>query len=50
LNENDKGEQIEFITKASKFCTKISIHGRTLKQLYTGNSDWSFIHEVREKI
>jgi tRNA-dihydrouridine synthase len=21
-----------------------------LKQLYTGNSDWSFIHEVREKI
>ena len=50
LNENDKGEQIEFITKASKFCTKISIHWRTLKQLYSGDSDRNFICEVKEKI
>ena len=50
LNENDKAEQMEFLIKASAFCTKISIHGRTLKQLYTWDSDWDFIHEVKEKI
>jgi tRNA-dihydrouridine synthase len=35
LNETDKSEQLDFIVKASKYCSKISIHGRTLKQLYT---------------
>ena len=50
LNENDKSEQMKFLIKASEFCTKISIHGRTLKQLYTWDSDWDFICEVKEKI
>ena len=50
LNENDKAEQMEFLVKASEFCTKISIHGRTLKQLYSWDSDWDFIREVKEKI
>ena len=50
LNENDKSEQMEFLIKASKFCSKISIHWRTLKQLYAWNSDWDFISEVKEKI
>ena len=50
LNENDKHEQIEFLIKASEFCSKISIHGRTLKQLYTWDSDWNFIGEVKAKI
>jgi len=50
LNENDKAEQMEFLIKASEYCSKISIHGRTLKQLYAGDSDWSFIREVKEKI
>ena len=50
LNESDKTEQMEFLIKASEFCTKISIHGRTLKQLYTWDSDWNFIMQVKEKI
>ena len=50
LNESDKDEQMNFLVRASKYCTKISIHGRTLKQLYTGDSDWNFIREVKEKV
>jgi len=50
LNDNDKSGQMVFITKASKYCSKISIHGRTLKQLYTWDSDWNFISKVKEKI
>ena len=50
LNENDKAEQMEFLIKTSEFCTKISIHWRTLKQLYAWDSDWDFIREVKEKI
>ena len=50
LNENDKAEQIKFLIKASEFCTKISIHWRTLKQLYAWDSDWNFIREIKEKI
>lgn len=50
LKENDKAEQMEFLIKASEFCTKISIHWRTLKQLYAWDSDWDFIREVKEKI
>jgi tRNA-dihydrouridine synthase len=41
---------MEFLSKASEFCSKISIHGRTLKQLYTWDSDWSFIKKVKERI
>ena len=41
---------MEFLIRASEFCTKISIHGRTLKQLYTWDSDWDFIMRVKEKI
>ena len=48
LNEYDKSEQLNFLVKAGEYCNKISIHGRTLKQLYTWNSDWNFICEVKE--
>ena len=50
LNENDKCEQMEFLIKASEYCNKISIHWRTLKQLYSWDSDWNFISEVKERI
>ena len=50
LNDSDKTEQLEFLIKASEFCSQISIHGRTLRQLYTWDSDWSFISKVKEKI
>ena len=50
LNENDKKYQTDFLVKASEYCSKISIHWRTLKQLYSGDSDRNFIYEVKEKI
>ena len=50
LNENDKSEQMDFIVKASNYCSKISIHGRTLKQLYTWDSDWNFIYGAKERV
>ena len=50
LNENDKTQQMDFLVKASKYCNKISIHWRTLKQLYSWDSDRKFISEVKEKI
>ena len=50
LNESDKAEQMNFIIKASNYCSKISIHGRTLKQLYTWEADRKFILEIRKSI
>jgi tRNA-dihydrouridine synthase B len=50
LNETDKDEQADFIIESSKFCSKISIHGRTLKQLYTGEADWDFIQHIAQHI
>ncbi len=50
LNESDKNEQMDFISKASKYCSKISIHGRTLKQLYTWEADRKFISEIKKSI
>ena len=50
INDNDKNEQMNFLIKASLFCTKISIHWRTLKQLYSWEADWNFIYEVKENI
>ena len=50
LNEGDKSDQKEFIIKASKYCTKISIHGRTLKQLYSWEADRNFISEIQNDI
>ena len=50
LNELDKAEQLNFIVKASHYCSKISIHGRTLKQLYTWEADRNFISEIKNSI
>lgn len=35
LNEEDKPQQLQFLTEIAPFCNLISIHGRTLKQLYS---------------
>ena len=50
INEDDKSKQMEFLIKASEYCSKISIHWRTLRQLYSWDSDWNFISKVKEKI
>lgn len=50
INEQDKAEQLKFIVKASQYCNKISLHGRTLKQLYMGEADRTFIAEAKEQV
>jgi tRNA-dihydrouridine synthase B len=50
LNEEDKKEQLNFLVEASQYCSKISIHGRTLKQLYSGEADWDFIQQVHQTV
>ena len=50
LNDSDKESQKNFIRKASKYCSKISIHGRTLKQLYIWMADRNFIAEIKKDI
>lgn len=49
LNEDDKKEQMDFLIEASQYCHVISIHSRTLKELYSGDGDWNFIYELRRK-
>lgn len=50
LNDADKEDQMDFLIKASKYCAKISIHSRTLKQLYSGSSDRNFIREAKKNV
>jgi tRNA-dihydrouridine synthase len=37
LNEEDKKAQMNFLIEASNFCHMITIHARTLKELYSGD-------------
>ena len=50
LNEDDKKAQLDFLVKASKYCHMISVHARTLKELYTGDWDRDFIYKLKEEI
>lgn len=50
LNDSDKEEQKNFIIEASHYCSKISIHWRTLKQLYLWDADRNFIQNVKREI
>ncbi len=50
LNEEDKKAQLEFLVEASQYCHIISIHARTLKELYTGEWDRDFIYKLKEEI
>jgi tRNA-dihydrouridine synthase len=34
LNDVDKSRQLDFLVEASNYCNKISVHSRTLKELY----------------
>lgn len=48
LNDEDKNEQLNFLIEVSKYTDFISIHWRTLKQLYSWEADFWFIKKVRE--
>lgn len=50
LNEEDKKAQLEFLVKASQYCHTISIHARTLKELYKGDWDRDFIYKVKKEV
>ena len=50
LNEDDKPEQLQFLTQIAPFCDLITIHGRTLKQLYSWEADFSFIQRVKSQV
>ena len=47
LNEEDKEGQLNFLIEVSKYTDFISIHWRTLKQLYMWDADFSFIKKVK---
>lgn len=50
INEEDRKNQMEFLREASKYVSMITIHGRTVKQAYTGEADWDFIYELKKQI
>lgn len=50
LNEDDKPAQLEFLSQISPFCDMISVHGRTLKQLYMGEADFDFIQQLKTQV
>ena len=49
LNEVDKSRQLGFLVEASNYCNKISVHSRTLKELYHWEWDRNFIYELKSK-
>lgn len=50
LHEKDRNEQIKFLIEASKYVDMISVHGRSTKQIYSGDVDWKFITELKKKV
>lgn len=50
LNDLDKEDQLFFLVKASSYCDKISIHWRTLKQLYTWEADRNYISKIKIEV
>lgn len=50
LDEKDKKLQMDFLIEASKYCQIISIHCRTLKELYNWEWDRNFIYDLKNKI
>ena len=49
LDNIDKSRQLEFLVNASNYCDKISVHSRTLKELYHWEWDRDFIYELKSK-
>ncbi|MDR0860776.1 MAG: tRNA-dihydrouridine synthase [Candidatus Peribacteria bacterium] len=50
VDDADKEAQFAFLVEASRYCSKISVHGRTLKQLYSGEADREFIQQLRSTL
>jgi len=50
IDESDLQEQMKFLVEASKYVSMITIHGRTVKQWYSAESNRDFIYELKKKI
>jgi len=48
LNQQDKNNQTEFILQASKYCSMITIHWRTLVWWYHETPDLDFIYNIKK--
>ncbi len=49
LDNVDKTRQLDFLIEASNYCDKISVHSRTLKELYHWGWDRNFIYNLKSK-
>lgn len=50
ITNDDKVQQKEFLIQASKMCSMMTIHGRTVKQVYSGDVDRKFMYEIKKNI
>jgi len=48
IDDKDKKDQTNFILEASKYCSMISIHWRTVKQHYSWDADRNFIYNIKK--
>ncbi|MCX6822631.1 MAG: tRNA-dihydrouridine synthase [candidate division SR1 bacterium] len=50
ITDDDKVQQKDFLIQASKICGMMTIHGRTVKQVYSGDADWAFMYDIKKNI
>lgn len=50
LNNEDKERQFDFLCEVSDYCDIITVHGRTLSQLHSWETDKEYVIKLREKI
>ena len=48
-DEHDLKEQMNFLIEISTYVSMITIHGRTVKQWYSADSNWDFIYKLKHK-
>ncbi len=48
LDDVDKDRQKKFLLEAGEVCDMISVHWRTFKAGYAGESDWEFIYGLKD--
>lgn len=50
ITDDDKIQQKDFLIQASKICSMMTIHGRTVKQAYSWDVDRDFMYEIKKNI
>ena len=49
ITDDDKIQQKDFLIQASQICSMMTIHGRTVKQVYSGDADWDFMYDIKRQ-